>query len=801
LIFKYNNGTYEQTTHRLSGIHSGKCQWVDLQTDGFNDVVVCGLTEDYPDNPNYAAFIHLHGNEGYQEVQRLDNVPGPSFLAGNFDGDDRPDLLFYGTNGDLSQMYFYRNSMSWPNESPVPPQDLTLLPKGDSTELLWTPGRVGFYTEGGVTHNIRVGSTPGGSDIISPLAFEDGFRKVDEAGNTPFGSSMLITGLSPDSVYYAAVQSISSSYLYSEFTGEMAFNPVSGTLLPEAIIRSDEKIREVFWADIDDDLYPEIIVNYPLSIGMYDNQDGAIDTSLDILIAEGITEEMLLNDFDNDNDVDILQIPYSSPEYPHMLVNQGGIFSWEPIGLEGLLYSESAWGDYNTDGKSDFLTMGHVENTDETFARLFKNLGETFVETEILISGTNSGSTHWIDIDMDGDPDLVRDGTLQGFDPQPEDYVIIVNRNMNGGLEKKSQVLPGLSNSSMDFGDYDNDGDPDLLYCGVAPDPGGTPHSYIYSNEEGVFQLTDSILPLLGGSAKWFDYNNDGLLDIAISGLTDVKGLYDQIDSLMFSGIFLQTDNGFEMAAQLAKMNESLIAIADYDLDGRQDLLLCGYRYGSDTVAILYRNHTSDATTPMLDLAMNDPEVMTDEVRLSWDWKFQPALHSTEMYYNLRVGTEPGGTDVVSPLSAADGTRKIYTMGNMQLSNSFRLKDLKQGTTYYAAVQAIDRAMVASAWSEEVSFTTLGVEVATAVARAMDVKLYPVPSREEVKVDVFTPYGGEVILAIFDQTGRQVFQATDSPEGDLATFRVVLPQSGLYIARIRTGDSEVLRKFVVTEGL
>ncbi|MCK5459524.1 VCBS repeat-containing protein, partial [Candidatus Parcubacteria bacterium] len=71
-----------------------------------------------------------------------------------------------------------------------------------------------------------------------------------------------------------------------------------------------------------------------------------------------------------------------------------------------------------------------------------------------------------------------------------------------------STSLTGVSNSSVAWGDYDNDGDLDILLAGV--DNYG-PVSKIYRNDAGTFvDINANIINVSESSVDWGDYDNDG---------------------------------------------------------------------------------------------------------------------------------------------------------------------------------------------------------------------------------------------------------------------------------------------------
>ena len=103
------------------------------------------------------------------------------------------------------------------------------------------------------------------------------------------------------------------------------------------------------------------------------------------------------------------------------------------------------------------------------------------------------------------------------------------------------QELQGATYASLDWGDYDNDGDLDLVTSGytgsIVTDEGQTeynsPVTNIYQqNELGVFILDSSLYMLdsVGlSSTQWGDYDNDGDLDLLLTGETKEKELITRV--------------------------------------------------------------------------------------------------------------------------------------------------------------------------------------------------------------------------------------------------------------------------------
>jgi hypothetical protein len=94
-----------------------------------------------------------------------------------------------------------------------------------------------------------------------------------------------------------------------------------------------------------------------------------------------------------------------------------------------------------------------------------------------------------------------------------------------------------------------------------------------------------------------------------------------------------------------------------------------------------------------------------NNVVLAWDPAAdKQTTNSKGLYYNLRVGTNPGGMELFSPeADLVTGKRRVADFGNAGHTNRWLLSNLHQGT-YYWSVQAIDTALAGGPFSEERSF-------------------------------------------------------------------------------------------------
>ena len=79
----------------------------------------------------------------------------------------------------------------------------------------------------GLTYSVRVGTTPGGEEILASGADQDGIKTAADSGNAENNTTWKIAV--PVGVYYVAIQSIDGSFIGSEFSTEVEY-PVTNSL-------------------------------------------------------------------------------------------------------------------------------------------------------------------------------------------------------------------------------------------------------------------------------------------------------------------------------------------------------------------------------------------------------------------------------------------------------------------------------------------------------------------------------------------------------------------------------------------
>ncbi|GAK55680.1 fibronectin type III domain protein [Candidatus Vecturithrix granuli] len=473
---------------------------------------------------------------------------------------------------------------------------------------LWVTPALGSFSDSGESFT---------GVYFSSVAWGD----VDNDGDL----DLLLTG--------TAASPVTTLYLNN---GDGTFSPHPSQSFPGV---SDGSVA---WGDADNDGYLDLFLTEPTGATLYLNDGtGSFSADTSQSFPDVASSSVAWGDADNDGDLDLFLTGDTGDGYVAMLyLNDAGSFEASSQVFTGVYFSSVAWGDADNDGDLDLFLTGYTGTS--PVAKLYLNSGTgSFEASSQSFTGVEWSSVAWGDVDNDGDLDLLLTGFGTG-------YVATLYRNKGAGsFEATSQPFPGVFRSSVAWGDADNDGDLDLFLTGDTGD--GYVATLYLNNGAGSFSVSSESFPgVYAGSVAWGDMDNDGDLDLLLTG-----------------------------------------------------------SIGGSQVAKLYQNDASDSNSaPTAPTTLNATTSGTDAT-LSWRAATDTKTLADGLNYKLRVGTSSGADNILPAMASSDGWRKIAAIGPVQKNGAaytWTLHGLVPGQTYYWSVQAVDTALAGSPWATEAQF-------------------------------------------------------------------------------------------------
>ena len=356
-----------------------------------------------------------------------------------------------------------------------------------------------------------------------------------------------------------------------------------------AIVNTLTKGNISAWGDYDNDGYQDVVISvandncenctYPLQL--YKNNGEGFTRIYDNAIAQTsiVGSGSAWADYDNDGNLDLFVCGTNNSRNKLFHNDGNGNFTSVSEGIivnDVLSWSQAcAWADYDKDGLIDLF----VANRDNERNFLYKNTGsgnfEKITEGSIVNDIGASRSCSWGDFDNDGWPDLF----VLNYEGQ-NDYLY---KNNGGESFTKITNLPMVNDNrwgnSCGWADFDNNGFPDLFVSNNSSN-----NSLFMNQGNGNFSLSNLEITMEGNSHGFTfgDYNNDGYEDLFVCNRNRHNTLYRNNEGASFTKItneIISQEGGYSSIAP---------SMIDYDNDGSPDVFVTNrfsilYNY-------LYRN-------------------------------------------------------------------------------------------------------------------------------------------------------------------------------------------------------------------
>ncbi|MEO9803032.1 MAG: FG-GAP-like repeat-containing protein [Reichenbachiella sp.] len=373
--------------------------------------------------------------------------------------------------------------------------------------------------------------------FITTCLSAQSFEKIDNAVTQAVNSSRATTFIDVDKDGWLDIfitngkETGENNVLYmNDGTGNFEENTES------VIVKDNSPSDGATWGDIDNDGFEDLFVVtwYGKDNYLYKNLGETFTTNAAIE-ANGFSETASWADYDKDGYLDlyITNSSLGSGSSNQFYINNGdGTFSRNSgsVTTEARLNSRSVnWIDYDNDNDLDLFVSneGAINelyiNNDGTLSKLASG--------ELVSSVSNSTGSSWADYDNDGDLDLY----VANFGQANEFF-----ENLGDGNFSKitGQNLVQRSDNSFGtaWGDIDNDGDLDLYIANGFKSGESLSNRLYINNADGTFteDTEHTIVSDVGWSfgAAFGDYDNDGQLDLLVANTfeeSQKNGLYHNL--------------------------------------------------------------------------------------------------------------------------------------------------------------------------------------------------------------------------------------------------------------------------------
>ena len=763
LLYSGPIGAVETSFPKLA---NGDISVADFNNDGLNDILFTG--EDASKVPQTKLYYQTPSGAFKLSPIVLEGLRNSTANWVDYDMDGDLDLFITGiaeTGGEKTLLY-KSEILNKPNAAPQKITGLVAEDLGNGKiKFKWEMPQDDYSPNLGYV--IRLGTTPEGTELSNTESnLETGVRLITK--QAPIYTNFYEMQLDPGK-YYWTVQAVDTGLKGGAFSEEKTFTlTYDWKILNQGGI-IDRKVDGIAnpvikLADIDNDKDQDLIYANSNGVG---SQLLQFDGKRMVSVQDNYNPNQInyynninsadVGDIDGDGKPDIV-INYFSQSNILALSNSSNGFT--KIGA-GLYNVKTRIIDINNDGKLDVVAMGNSTNTAAGVPKLWiyeydkTTTPPSFKKTDVSssIASLSESSFDFGDIDKDQDIDLVITGysAIDGLKS-----IIYENKTVLGGdftLTPTEYKIGATKEGTTDLIDFDGDGDLDVVLTGYSGVNGDVFEVYLNKLNEGIKEwprFSSGLTPIRSSKIDLGDFNGDGYADLLYSGISG--GGTGQITKL--SEYNKSTQSYQDSTFDVSEFSTAEVEFGDIDGDDDLDFVIVGTNknWNSNTNAsvdrYIFRTYLNVRNDSAKVLALNSGKQQSKQsasvakynlneapavpnipnnatkllsnvqtktgtypIELNWEASTDDHTPSPGLTYAIKIGTTPGGEEIMSANANADGTRKVSEKGNVEHNTKWRVS-LPVGN-YYWSVQAIDASYSGSEFSapQKIQVTSTGVVI------------------------------------------------------------------------------------------
>lgn len=782
-------GNFTISAQNFPGIRYGDIQSIDIENDGDLDLLISGS------DINNTQITELYENDGsgvftLNTASTFSTLVQVTIEAGDLNNDGMVDLIMAGAQ----DIEIYQNTNGVFNlvspsplsfeTSPFPAIRITDIDNDNDNDIFV----IGPYWSNGTPYM-----------VINEGGFSFTTYQPGPFPNTAVSNGSIdVADINNDGnidVLYSGIETSGTPTIYTDLLlGDGTGNFTSSTNIDLSEKIGAQRSTSKF-VDVDSDNDLDIILSGSTIFGGIDeiqlfiNDGSGIYSKIERAIEDGFWGgDSKIADFDQDGDNDLIV----SGRMNGTGIENSEIKYFLNDGLGNLTETTHSFGaigggvlleaDIDGDTDIDILFSGWDGVSFSFSTALFKNDGgNSFTTTSQPFNALNIQEGVFMDYDNDGDIDLVASKAYGSAD------VLFYQNDGTGAFTlDNSNSISG--DATIDYADYDGDGDLDFFL-------GSSVGSGLYLNDgSGLFTIASGTFSLLdNGRVKNIDIENDGDIDVIVTGADDNSGFYEAI-------IYENDGSG-----NLTQLNNSLygytggdISVIDVNEDGFSDIIMCG-NY-SDNQTIYEKGTKVFLNSGNGTFALTQNDVILD---LSDNSHFTEGDLNNDNTIDLFVSGQSSVGSILSALYLSDGcsidpTVSVsgLTITTNQVGTTYQWIDCDNGNA--AIPGEISASFTASVNGNYACIINNGICVDTTECVSIaivnlselndfQVMIYPNPTENMINIEIDQEIKE---VALFDVSGQLIRKEYST------SFSVKDLASGVYTLAISTSRGVTRKRFI-----